>query len=106
MFGFLKKDDRKVINVNDIDGLIGSVELIDIRELYEFKSGSIKTAKNIPMGKLLRNPEKYMVKDKTYYIICQSGVRSASAVRALTKKDFDLINVTGGLASYMGRKRQ
>ena len=45
MFGFLKRDDSKVINVNAIDNLIGKVELIDIREPYEYKSGSIKTAK-------------------------------------------------------------
>ena len=106
MFGFLKRDDSKVINVNDIDSLIGSVELIDIRETSEFKYGSIKTAKNIPMGKLLRDPEKHMVKDKTYYIICHSGARSASAVRALTKKDYNVINVAGGVASYIGSKRQ
>ena len=36
MFGFLKKDDRKVINVNEIDNLIGKIELIDIREEYEY----------------------------------------------------------------------
>ena len=28
MFGFLKRNDGKVINVNDIDNLIGKVELI------------------------------------------------------------------------------
>ena len=59
MFGFLKRDDSKVINVNAIDNLIGKVELIDIREPYEYKSGSIKTAKNIPMGNLLADPNKY-----------------------------------------------
>ena len=35
MFGFLKRNDGKVINVNDMDNLIGKVELIDIREDYE-----------------------------------------------------------------------
>lgn len=49
MFEFLKKDDGRVINVNEIDNLIGKVELIDIREEYEYKGGSIKSAQNIPM---------------------------------------------------------
>lgn len=106
MFAFLKKDNSKVIKVNELDSLIPNVDLIDIREPYEFKSGSIKTAKNIAMGNLLANPEKYMTKDKTYYILCQSGIRSASAVRSLTKKGYNSINVKGGMASYLGSKRQ
>lgn len=106
MFDFLKRDVSKVINVNDMDNLIGQVELIDIREPYEYKAGSLKTAKNIPMGNLLANPEKYLIKDKTYYIICQSGSRSGSTTRVLTKQGFQVINVTGGMGSYVGTKRK
>ena len=45
MFGFFKGNDGKVINVNDIDELIGKVELIDIREDYEYKVGKYKKCK-------------------------------------------------------------
>lgn len=106
MFDFLKKDDSKVINVNDMDDLIGKVELIDIREPYEYKTGSLRTAKNIPMGNLLASPEKYLVRDKTYYIMCQSGGRSGSTTKILTKLGFDVINVAGGIGSYVGAKRK
>ena len=106
MFDFLKRDDSKVIHVNDMDNLIGKVELIDIREPYEYKSGTLKTAKNIPMGTLLSSPEKYLIKDKTYYIMCQSGGRSGSTTRALTKQGFNVINVAGGMGSYVGTKRK
>lgn len=106
MFDFFKKDDSKVINVNELDNLIGKVELIDIREAYEYKMGSLKTAKNIPMEKLLSNPEKYIMKNKTYYIMCQSGGRSQRTTRALKKQGFDVINVAGGMGSYMGSKRK
>ncbi|NRW96732.1 rhodanese-related sulfurtransferase [Clostridium beijerinckii] len=47
--------------------------MIDIREEYEYKGGSIKSAQNIPMGELLDEPEKYLNKSKEYYIMCQSG---------------------------------
>lgn len=57
MFGLFNRSTGKVINVNDIDNLIGKINLIDIREAYEYRSGSIKTAKNIPMGELLESPE-------------------------------------------------
>ena len=49
MFGFFNRNTGKSINVNDIDSLVGKVELIDIREPYEYNSGSIVSAKNIPM---------------------------------------------------------
>lgn len=106
MFGFLKKNEGKVINVNDMDALIGKVELIDIREKYEYAGGSIKSAKNIPMGELLNDPEKYLNKSKEYYIMCQSGGRSARACDALKSKGFEVVNVAGGMGSYVGTKRK
>jgi len=88
-----------------MDELLGKVELIDIREPYEVKMGTLKTAKNIPMGKLLDSPDKFMKKDKTYYIMCQSGGRSSNACHVLKKQGFDVINVIGGYGSYAGSKR-
>ena len=106
MFNFFKKDDDKVVHVNDMEHLIGNVELIDIRESYEYKSGSLKTAKNISMGTLLSNPERYLSKDKTYYIFCQSGARSGRTVKLLTNQGFNVINVAGGMGSYVGTNRK
>jgi len=105
MFGFFKKDSTKTIRVNDIDELIGNIELIDIREPYEFKGGSIKTATNIPMGNLLTSPDKYLLKDKPYYIFCQTGARSRYACKFLDKNGFDVINVVGGVGSYAGTRK-
>ena len=105
MFEFLKKDNDKIIQVNDMDNLIGKVELIDIREPYEYTNGSLKSAKNIPMGNLLSEPNKYLNKEKTYYIMCQSGARSGRTCRALVKQGFNVINISGGMGSYVGTKR-
>lgn len=105
MFDFFNRNNGKVINVNDIDNLIGDIELIDIREINEYKRGSIKTAKNIPMQSLLGNPNKYLKKDKEYYIVCQSGRRSSMACNNLRQKEFNVINVSGGVASYLGKHR-
>jgi len=106
MFEFLKSDKDKVINVNDMDNLIGKVELIDIREPYEFKGGTLKSAKNIPMGNLLSEPNKYLNKEIAYYIMCQSGGRSGKTCRALLKEGYNVINVSGGMGSYVGTKRK
>jgi len=64
MFNFFRNDNSKVINVNDLDDLVGKINLIDIREPYEFKGGSIKGAKNIPMNTLLSDANKYLNKEK------------------------------------------
>lgn len=106
MFGIFNKNAGKVINVNDIDNLVGKINLIDIREPYEYRTGSIKTAKNIPMGDLLGEPDKYLQKDKEYHIVCQSGGRSARACSKLAGLGFDVVNVAGGVGSYVGSKRK
>lgn len=106
MFDFFKTNSGKVINVNDIDDLIGNIELIDIREDYEYKGGSITSAKNIPMGELLNTPDKYLNKSKEYYIMCQSGGRSARTCNSLTNQGFKVVNVSGGMGSYVGTKRK
>jgi len=106
MFEFLKKNYSKSVNVNALDDLIGKIDLIDIREPYEFKNGSIKTAKNIPMGNILTDPNKYLIKDKLYYIMCQSGARSGRTTKKLTKLGYNVINVAGGMGSYLGKKRK
>lgn len=106
MFELFKEYNGKVINVNEMDELIGKVELIDIREQYEYAGGSIKSAKNIPMGELLNSPEKYLNKNKEYYIMCQSGGRSLRACNSLSNQGFKVINVSGGMGSYLGSKRK
>lgn len=106
MFGLFNKNSTKVINVNDIDNLIGKIDLIDIREPFEYRGGSIKTAKNIPMGQLLEDPEKYLEKNKEYHIVCQSGGRSQRTCSKLTGLGFDVVNVAGGVGSYSGSKRK
>lgn len=102
LMNMFKKDQDKAINVNDIDNLLGTINLIDIREPFEFHTGSLKTAKNIPMGILLNSPEKYLIKGNQYYLICQSGARSSSTCRILTKQGFNVVNVSGGIGSYAG----
>lgn len=105
MFNFFKKENTKTININELDNLIGKEAIIDIRQPIEYKNGSIKTAKNIALSNLLLSPEKYLDKDKTYYILCHSGARSGRATKILAKKGFNVVNVAGGIRSYRGSNR-
>lgn len=87
------------IKVSEVDTL-SNQELIDVRSKNEYQNGHIPNAKNIVMDTLLSNPSNYLEKDKTYYIVCQSGMRSKRTVKALIKDGYKVINVSGGTMSY------
>lgn len=70
--------------------------IIDIRDNYSYSLGHVYNAVNIPMNQLLNNPNKYLVKAKTYYIYCKSGVRSKKTCEILRILGYDVINVVDG----------
>ena len=106
MFSLFNRNKVKSIDINKLDENFSNIKLIDIREPYETKSGSIKGAKKIPMGTLMGNPQQYLSKNDEYYIMCQSGMRSARTSLALSKLGYNVINVAGGFGSYKGTKIQ
>jgi Rhodanese-related sulfurtransferase len=101
MFNNFKKNSFDSISVHDLDNLLGKIDLIDIREIYEYKNGHVPTAKNIPMDSILAKPDNYLDKNKEYHIICQSGGRSSMACSKLASEGFKVINVFGGTGSYI-----
>lgn len=103
MFPFMKKSSVKSVDVNEIDNLSKEIELIDIREPYEYNAGHLPKAKNIPMDMILSQPEKYLDKEKEYHIICHSGSRSSMACGILKDCGFNIINVAGGTGRYKGK---
>lgn len=106
MFTLFQKSMSNSVHINEIDSIIEDINLIDIREVSEFKNGSIKSATNVPMGHLLAKPDKYLDKSKKYHIMCQSGGRSANAVAFLMRSGYDVVNVTGGMGGYQGRNKR
>lgn len=106
MFSLFHKEDVNSIHVNEIDNILTDIQLIDIREPYECANSSINHSKNIPMSQLLSNPDKFLTKNEKYYIMCQSGGRSANTVMALKKAGYDVVNVQGGMGSYRGKNRK
>lgn len=73
--------------------------LLDVRESHEFSSGHIKEAKNVPLSQLeLFKPEA----NKTYLVICQSGMRSLRATNYLKQAGYKAVNIRGGMNSWRG----
>ena len=56
------------VNLNSLN--LNNITLIDIRENYEYKMNHIDNAINIPIDILELVPEKYLKKNKKYYLYC------------------------------------
>ena len=77
--------------------------LIDVREPYEFAAGHVKGAVNIPLRQLGDKIAKYDPAAETF-VICESGHRSASAVRFLKRAGFEnAYSVKGGTSAWHGK---
>jgi rhodanese-related sulfurtransferase len=101
MFGF----GVKSVTVGDLADKLrhGSVVLIDVREPDEFATGHIEGAVNVPLGRLADRVGEFDPETVTY-VICQSGHRSAKAVRLLKRAGFEeAYSVKGGTSAWRGR---
>lgn len=95
----LNKDYRQV-NVDKVRDLVeNNAFIIDVREKYEYETGHIKGAVNIPLSELRKRTNE-IPKDKDVYIHCRSGQRSYNAILALQNLGYkSLYNIAG---SYLG----
>lgn len=80
----------------------GDTIIIDVREAAEFKQKQLENAINAPLSTLTECvPELVEYKNKPVLIMCESGNRSASAARILSKAGFaDLFVITGGMQAW------
>ena len=79
-----------------------NLELIDVREAHEFQAGHAPGAKNLPLS-TLEQGYKELNSDRTYHVICQGGVRSASACQFLSAQGLTVTNVEGGMNAWPGQ---
>lgn len=72
--------------------------IIDVREEIEFQTFNLG-GENIPLGILLKNEEfPDYKKDREIVLVCQRGLRSETARRALTLRGYTRVrNLTGGI---------
>lgn len=77
------------------------VQIVDVRNQSEFKSGHIKGAEHIFVGTLQDHLDK-ISKDKQVVIHCQSGDRAAIAYSLLRRNGFDKVkNYSGGMKEWL-----
>lgn len=75
--------------------------LLDVRSVSEFKSRSIKGAKNSNMLSPSFSSEiGTMDPLKTYFVFCRSGARSGTAANMMSKIGLKVVNLKGGIAAW------
>lgn len=70
--------------------------LLDVRMEDEYKQGSLKGSRNIPLY-LLRLRANALDSSRPYILYCQTGRRSSTAAFLLAQRGFDAHVLTGGL---------
>ncbi|WP_347987964.1 rhodanese-like domain-containing protein [Methylomonas sp. AM2-LC] len=80
--------------------------IVDIREPAEFSKSHIENAINIPLAKLdekLPTLEKF--KNSPLIVVCQTGARSVTGCKTLSKAGFvQVFNLLGGMQSWEDNK--
>ncbi|RIO69003.1 dihydroneopterin aldolase, partial [Mammaliicoccus sciuri] len=81
----------------ELEQLAKKGQLIDVRTPEEYKLGRIDGAILHPVENIDTFAKN---KDKTYYVYCESGNRSAKASEYLAKQGYDVVNLDGGYTAY------
>ena len=77
----------------------GSIQLIDIREPYEWEAGRIPGARFLTMGELTAQAEHDPPRDARGLLLPRGG-RSAMAANAFRRAGYDAYTMTGGLVEW------
>ncbi len=77
------------------------LNIVDVREDFEYAAGHVPGAQFLPLSEF---GERFEALDKkeTYYLICQSGSRSAMAAAFLGDQGYQAVNVMGGTGAFPG----
>ncbi|HMC00760.1 MAG TPA: rhodanese-like domain-containing protein [Flavobacteriaceae bacterium] len=87
LFGY---NDKKIKNYLKRDAI-----LLDVRTEKEFKANSLPDSKNIPLPELHNHVDQLKQMNKPFIVYCESGVRSAKAVKFLNLNNIDAVNGGG-----------
>ncbi|MBS4211104.1 MULTISPECIES: rhodanese-like domain-containing protein [Neobacillus] len=93
------------MNAKEVENLLNEgkkLNIIDVREVDEVKTGKIPGAINMPLG-LVEFRMHELDKTKEYIMVCRSGGRSGRACQFLKSYGFNVINMAGGMLAWEGK---
>ena len=101
------KSHIREVEPAEVEGLVGSVTFLDVREPDEYEQGSVPGAIHIPRGHLEFQVEGRLTdKDAPVVVYCAGGVRSAFATKTLLDIGYrDVVSVIGGFNRWKDEGR-
>jgi rhodanese-related sulfurtransferase len=75
-------------------------DLVDVREPSEWAQGRIPGARHVPLGDVMRDPERHLPRDRIVFV-CARGVRSLAAATAAARIGrTEVYSMDGGTAEW------
>lgn len=99
-----KKAEYRAITPKDAKAAMDAgqeIIIVDVREPYEFESGHIPGAVNLPLGNLTALAATELPdKDALIYLYCRSGARSRTGAMQLVKLGYTNLYDLGGIINW------
>lgn len=80
------------------------VQLVDVRETYEWEAGRIEGARHVELERLASQAET-LDPARPVYLYCRLGARSGMAANAFRRAGFDAYSMVGGLERWAAEGR-
>jgi rhodanese-related sulfurtransferase len=77
----------------------GTIQLIDVREDYEWDAGRIAGARHLPVSELTAQAET-LHRETPVVFYCRVGGRSAMAASAFRRAGYDAYTMSGGMVEW------
>ena len=89
------------INIKELNKIINTINIIDIRNVEKYNDNHMPNAINIPKPILLKYYRKYLSQNKKYYIYCQNGKSSINVCLYLANQGYAVCNIEGGYENWI-----
>ena len=80
----------------------GEIDLVDVREPYEWDAGHIPGARHVELERLASRAES-IPHDRKVVFHCRLGIRSAMAMQAFRASGWDAYHLDGGIQDWADR---
>jgi hydroxyacylglutathione hydrolase/adenylyltransferase/sulfurtransferase len=77
----------------------GEIQVVDVREQYEWDAGRIAGARHIEMERLASQADT-IDRDRPVVFVCRAGARSGMAAQAFRGSGYDAHNMAGGMTAW------